>query len=574
MASVTPAHIHRAAGSEVESLEKPARDAGARPSTGTWTTGLTLALLLCRVHADAFRSAPLAYLQGVAWRLRRLRLRSRNRLSALKGRSRHAYALWIQRNEPDVRFADQRAPLSILPIIDCRGNSADPGATLRSLRKAGLSTEPIVIGGHESRGSARVENPSEIARMMTNHRQWLLPLMAGDELAPHALNAYAAFAAEAPLNASLIYADDDLIDQAGHRHSPHFKPDWNPELFEHHDYLSGASILRPEPETLDGLPAEGWIEQIVRSAARRSPPLHLRQMLHHRRSRPLPVIPPKTSAVLITSTPTVTAMIPTRNRHELLRMCVDGLSRTTYPGIATIIIDNDSDESDTRAYLETLKSAGTEVMRIPGPFNYSALNNAAVQGVTSDLLCFLNNDVEMIDPDWLALLVRQAVKKDIGAVGPRLLYPDGTIQHAGVFTGIGGGAGHGHRFQHPDDPGYFNRASLPQRVSAVTGACLVVEREKFLAVGGFDEEQFPVAFNDVDLCLKLNERGWQSFYEPRATLIHHESKSRGSDSLRINRSRFAGELAALKRVWSTDRFRDPYHHPELSPFCEQFLISV
>ena len=161
-----------------------------------------------------------------------------------------------------------------------------------------------------------------------------------------------------------------------------------------------------------------------------------------------------------------------------------------------------------------------------------------------------------------------------GGVGARLLYPDGTIQHAGVFTGIGGGAGHAHRFLRADETGYFNRARLPQRVSAVTGACLVVAREKFLSVGGFDEDHFPVAFNDVDLCLKLNSRGWQSFYEPRATLIHHESKSRGKDRSRMDRARFAGELAALKQVWNTDKLRDPFHHPNLSPFSEQFLIAV
>jgi GT2 family glycosyltransferase len=202
------------------------------------------------------------------------------------------------------------------------------------------------------------------------------------------------------------------------------------------------------------------------------------------------------------------------------------------------------------------------------------LNNAAVRQARSEILCFLNNDVEMTDPDWLTLLVGHAKKADIGAVGALLLYPDRTIQHAGVFTGIGGGAGHAHRFQSSDETGYFDRARLPQRVSAVTGACLVVEREKFLAVGGFEEDLFPVAFNDLDLCLKLNAHGWQSFYEPRAVLIHHESKSRGSDSSRANRARFAGELAALKRKWGTDRFTDPYHHPRLSPFCEQFLIAV
>ena len=214
------------------------------------------------------------------------------------------------------------------------------------------------------------------------------------------------------------------------------------------------------------------------------------------------------------------------------------------------------------------------VLNRPGPFNFSALNNAAVELASGQMLCFVNNDVEMIDSAWLALLVRQAVREEIGAVGARLLYPDGTIQHAGVFLGIGGAAGHGHRLQADQDPGYFERARLPQRVSAVTAACLVVARDKFTAVGGFDEQEFPVAFNDVDLCLKLNQRGWQSFYEPRATLIHHESKSRGSDTAKANRARFSAELAALKRKWRTDSQSDPFHHPQLSQYCEQFLISV
>jgi GT2 family glycosyltransferase len=272
--------------------------------------------------------------------------------------------------------------------------------------------------------------------------------------------------------------------------------------------------------------------------------------------------------------PLVSVIIPTRNHLGLLRTSVEGVRRAAYPRLETVVIDNDSDDPGTLDYLSTLEREGMMVLRMPGAFNYSALNNAAVDRASGAFLCFLNNDVEMIDRDWLAVLVRQALRPEIGAVGARLLYPDRTIQHAGVFTGIGGGAGHGHRFQRADDPGYFDRARLPQQVSAVTAACLVVARDKFLAVGGFDEETFPVAFNDVDLCLKLNARGWQSLYEPRATLIHHESKSRGDDRARPNRLRFAAELAALKRKWHTDANSDPYHHPQLSRFSEQFVVAV
>jgi GT2 family glycosyltransferase len=445
--------------------------------------------------------------------------------------------------------------------------------TLDSIKAAGLIVEPILVGGPVSAAMYRVGRPRDLANAMASSPQWLLPINAGDTLATGALTAYAEIAPEAT-DSSVVYADDDLLLER-RRVSPHFKPDWNPELFEHHDYVTGSSIVRADRDMLARLPDEGWAEALTRSAIERgSHPVHIKRLLHHRRSRPRPIPPEMLVQALESPEPNVTAIIPTRNEHQLLRACIRGLKTARYPRIETIIVDNGSNDPATLSYLADLEREGAKVLRMPGPFNYSALNNAAVRHANGDLLCFLNNDVETEDARWLALLVRHAVRPDIGAVGARLLYPDGTIQHAGVFTGIGGGAGHAHRFQRADDPGYFSRALLPQRVSAVTAACMVVAREKFLAVGGFDEENFPVAFNDVDLCLKLNRRGWQSFYEPRSTLIHHESKSRGSDRARRNRERFAGELAALKRVWNTDQFVDPYHHPNLSPFCEQFLVAL
>jgi GT2 family glycosyltransferase len=186
----------------------------------------------------------------------------------------------------------------------------------------------------------------------------------------------------------------------------------------------------------------------------------------------------------------------------------------------------------------------------------------------------LNNDVSMTDPDWLHHLVRQARKPEVGAVGARLHYPDGTVQHAGVVLGVGGGAAHAHRGLPPGEPGYFHRADLPQFVSAVTAACLVVKRDKFLAVGGLDEDAFAVAFNDVDLCVRLNAAGWQSLYEPRAQLLHHESKSRGTDLTPEKKARFAGELARLKQRWQTDQSVDPFHHPALSRFSDTFVIDL
>lgn len=535
-------------------------------------SALNLAGLTLAVHIDAFGSAPLPYLQAVLWRMRGLRLRSRNRLAALAGRSPRAYALWIARQAASspTQVATERvsALCDIQLVIDARGDEEAVRDTLKAVDRLDHEQDPIVIRSTADLDVLRAQSGSSPL--------WLLPLASGDSLDDHAVEIYAAAASANP-DAVILYADDDLLGADGRRTHPHFKPDWNPELFEHHDYLTGSCLLRVDAEMLEGLSGSDWVAALVRRAlARGHPPIHVRALLHHRRSRAQPKVPtkPQTLSRNAPSTKRVTVIIPTRDRVELLRPCMDGVLRTDWQSLDVIIVDNESSDPETLEYLERIQGPKVSVLRVPGPFNYSALNNEAVRHAAGELLCFLNNDVEIIDPDWLALLVDRALQDDIGAVGARLLYPDGTIQHAGVFTGIGGGAAHAHRFQPANDPGYFHRASLPQRVSAVTGACLVVEQRKFMAVGGFDEENFPVAFNDVDLCLKLNGRGWQAFYEPRATLIHHESKSRGSDRLRINRARFAGELSALKRIWGTDTFCDPYHHPNLSPFCEQFLIAV
>lgn len=530
-------------------------------------------MLWLRVHADAFRFDPLAYCQALFWRVRGLKLRSRNRMAALAGRSPFAYRYWIASKESRLSkgsaVTDSRAAV-IIPLIDCTKGVAGLEQTLASIPPC----ERTVIFGCPSAGeAAAIDELSDLCGRAGSERLWLCPIRCGDLLAADALRVYAD-AIDRIHGALLIYADDDLHDGNGSRHDPHFKPDWNPELFEWHDYLTGSCVISASAEQLVELPGESWSEALVhRVLDTGTRPAHLRRILHHRRTRPEPVLPPKERPRL-EKTPLVSVIIPTRNRFELLRKCLEGIKKTEYPALEVIVVDNESDDPATLELLEELRAAGVTVIPAAGTFNFSALNNLAVDRARGELLCFLNNDVEMNSSDWLLFLVRQAVRPDLGAVGARLLYADNTIQHAGVFIGIGGGAGHAHRHQHHAERGYFERSRLPQRVSAVTAACMVVAKDKFLAVGGFDEKVFKVAFNDVDLCLKLNSRGWQSFYEPRATLIHHESRSRGSDRAKANRARFAEELTALKRKWRTDRECDPFHHPNLSPFCELFLISV
>jgi GT2 family glycosyltransferase len=401
---------------------------------------------------------------------------------------------------------------------------------------------------------------------------WLLAMQAGDRLAPGAAAAYRHAMMET--DAAVLYADDDVLDKHGRRTNPHFKPDWNSELFRHCDYLTGTAIVRAGQADLAAIATDpDWEASLISHAAATGGAHHVRQMLHHRSERPEAprAAPPLAIAANL---PPISIIIPTRNGLDLLRTCLEGVAATEYPDIEVIVVDNDSDDPATMAYLAAQERAGVRVLRHTGPFNYSAINNRAVAQARGQLLCLLNNDIEVLSPDWLAIMATQALRDDVGAVGAQLLYPDGRIQHAGVVIGVGNAAGHAHRFVQPQAEGYFRRHALPQFTAAVTGACLVVARERFLAVGGLDEANFAVAFNDVDLCLRLNSQGWQSLYEPRAVLIHHESVSRGHDRDPVGAARFAGELAALQRIWKTDSIVDPFHHPHLSRASEQFSVAI
>ncbi|WP_241557350.1 glycosyltransferase family 2 protein [Croceibacterium ferulae] len=526
--------------------------------------------LRAQVHLDAFRSNPADYLTAVKSRLLGLRLRSRHQFSALLGHSPRAYDLWMASREP-ARLAalptkGRGDGPQIVAVIDCRQSSHGCDRSIAALQAAG-SDRIVALGADHPAGATTVLDDvvalADYLVALGDETVWVLPVQPGDRVSPVAIGAYRA-AIEAAPGASRIYADDDLIDDADRRHSPHFKPVWNAELVRHLDYVTGASVFACDPRQI----GQSW----PAGEQAGSEPVRLPHVLHHRRSRPEARL--AEPAAPCDRLPHVTVIVPTRDGEALLRKCMEGLAATRYPSFDCMVIDNASADPGALAFLQELEAGGATIIREPGAFNYAGMHNRAVSQARGEVLCLLNNDIEMIGPDWLERMVVHAIRDDVGAVGAKLLYPDGTIQHAGVVTGIGGGAAHAHRLQEDSEPGYFSRAHLPQFVSAVTAACLVVERRKFEAVGGFDAENFAVAFNDVDLCLKLNRAGWQSFYEPRAVLIHHESKSRGRDDTEVKRKRFAGELAALKQRWHTDTQRDPYHHPELSVFSEHFVVSL
>ena len=471
-----------------------------------------------------------------------------------------AYRLWMA-NEERQQVVSAAAGPQIMALIEGR-DAASPEAIARTLHS--LAAEGILVLADTS--------PTALAPALNEHTEcWLMAITAGDMLAPGAGEAYRHAALP---DTCLIYADDDLLDARGQRYSPHFKPGWNSELFRHLDYLTGACIVRASADDLDRLAAGKPVHLEAKVAlAGKGQIAHIPRVLHHRRARPARRRPAAFRAD-DAALPLVSVIVPTRNGLHLLRTCIDGLDRTDYPAMEVIIVDNGSDDRATLAYLDALDPTRYRIVRHPGPFNFSTLNNRAAGQARGDLLCLLNNDIEIVAPDWLKIMAAQALRPDVGAVGAQLLYPNGRIQHAGVVLGICGGAAHAHRLLRPGDEGYHRRHALPQFVSAVTAACLVVQRTRFEAVKGLNETDFAVAFNDVDFCMRLNMQGWQSLYEPRATLIHHESVSRGFDRDPAGAARFAGELAALKAAWATDQVVDPFHHPQLNRFSEHFVVRL
>jgi GT2 family glycosyltransferase len=270
------------------------------------------------------------------------------------------------------------------------------------------------------------------------------------------------------------------------------------------------------------------------------------------------------------STPSISArrraaiVIPTRDRLDLLQPCVESLYRhEAGADFELIVVDNGSAADDALAFLDRLsREPERRVLRRPGPFNFSALCNAGAREAQAPFLLFLNNDVQALGPDWLGRMLEFAARPDVGAVGAKLLYPDGRLQHGGVVLGLDGFAGHVQRGVDADDPGYLGALAWPHEVTAVTGACLAVEATKFAEVGSFNEAWLPVEYNDIDLCLRLSERGYVSVLEPRACLLHRESASRGSN--RWLDSRYASEHGYFRERWAARLRDDPYFHPALS----------
>ena len=272
----------------------------------------------------------------------------------------------------------------------------------------------------------------------------------------------------------------------------------------------------------------------------------------------------------------VSIIIPTRDLAEDVRRCVESIfARTTYPDYEIILLDNGSVKRDTARLLERFERTEPErfrVVRFDVPFNYSAINNHAAKHARGDYLLFLNNDTEVLVDDWITLMVEQAQRDAIGAVGAKLLYGDGSVQHAGVVIGIGGIAGHAFRHFRAAADGYYNFLRTANNYSAVTAACLMTRRDVFEKVGGFDEE-LAIAYNDVDLCLRIGKAGYRIIYLPYVELRHYESQSRGYDISDEQVNRDQRERLIMQRKWGISTYVDPYYNPNLTLEREDFSIA-
>jgi GT2 family glycosyltransferase len=427
---------------------------------------------------------------------------------------------------------------------------------------------------------ARPNTAENLNRLLTiSTGDYLLPLSSKALMRSHALLELALTARASP-SAEIVYCDEDHIDDLGNRDGWVFKPAWSPHFLQGWNYLGPHLLIRRDTvRALDGWNvsrSDPHHDLALRLTARVRPEaiVHLAKLLFHRpEESAAPVDLTMAGPANAKPTSRVTLVIPTRDNADMLSACVDSIrTRTHYPDYEILIVDNGSVEKRTIELLNKLAAdPAIRILPRPGPFNFSGLNNPAVRASGADVVGFINDDVEVLNEDWLVKMVALAEQPSVGCVGAKLVYPDGRLQHGGIVLGLHGLAGHAQRFANHDDPGYLNRLQTVQNVSAVTAACLLVRTRVFDQVGGFDEE-LAVAFNDVDFCLRVRAAGYLNVWTPFAKLVHHESVSRGRDLSPAKSRRFAGEYATMQQRWGRELLNDPYYSPHLSHDREDFSL--
>lgn len=436
---------------------------------------------------------------------------------------------------------------------------------------------------------------------------FVAPLRDGDVLAPHALY-WMAVEACSHSNVGLLYSDEDRLSRGGMRGAPRFKPDWSPTLQRCGNYLGKLLViearvwLRCGGARLDAADDDGYeLGLRVMEALGDRPVRHVPAVLCHRMKIPPRWIATQTRGVLeahlrrsgiraqvedsaagfrvryaLTRHPVVSVLIPTRDGAALLSRCLAGvLERTRYTRLEVLVVDNGSSQADALGLLEEIaRDPRVRVLRDPRAFNFSALNNLAVREARGDVLCLLNNDTDVMGSDWLEELLGHLLQDRVGAVGAKLLYPDGRVQHGGDLLGRDGIGRHLHTLLEGDAPGYCGRALLAQELSAVTAACLLTWRYLYLRLGGLDERNLPVAYNDLDYCLRLRQAGYRVVWTPHAELYHWEKVSRGADGSPGKAQRARRELAYMRRRWSSFAGSDPYYNPNLDDVRADFSLAL
>ena len=438
---------------------------------------------------------------------------------------------------------------------------------------------------------------------------FLLFLDHDDELTPDALGEVALYLAEHPAT-DLLYSDDDKIDVSGRRYDPQFKPDWSPELLLSYMYLSHVVVIRRRVFEACGGFREGFegaqdYDLVLRVSEQTTAIGHIPRILYHWRALPGSTASSGSAKPASLSAgrravreacarrgisarvsqpgfaeqgslgiyshefpdegPTVTIVIPTKNQHAILRTCIESLRATTYRNYDILVIDNESDDPETLAYLGALEHRVVRIANPSGRFNFAAINNRAVEELKSEFILFLNNDTEVNAPRWLSQMVGYAQMSGVGAVGAKLIFADGRIQHAGVIQGLYHGlAGPAFKLTPAWEHGYLAYASVVRNYSAVTAACMLTPLRLFLDLCGFDEKLFGVAYNDVDYCYRLMDRGYRCVYCPDAQLIHYEGFSRGFRD-------DPDEVVAFKQKYR--HRKDPYYNPHLSLVDEGFHLA-
>ncbi|MBW4025239.1 MAG: glycosyltransferase [Proteobacteria bacterium] len=439
----------------------------------------------------------------------------------------------------------------------------------------------------------------------TGTGDFLAFMEAGDRLAEQALFEVA-LTLDAHPDADIVYTDEDVIGDDDRRRDPVFKPAFSLDLLLGTNMIGRLAVYRRSLLEAHGLPRgdmnrEQEHDLALRAAMATVPARirHIAAVLYHRAAsgsaeqsaRPDEAEPPPILDVpglpgvqrvpmaghpgwsrviwpLPDPPPRVSLIVPTRDRADLLARCVVGLlHRTDYPDFEVLIIDNDSQEAGTLSLFRMLlMDHRVRVIRAPGAFNFSALNNLGFRAATGTVIVMINNDIDVIDDGWLREMVSHAVRPDVGAVGAKLLYGDGRIQHAGIVLGVGrhdggpGIAGHFGHYAEGDDDGYLGQFALTREVSAVTGACLALRREVWNAVGGLNETDLPVAYNDVELCIRIRACGLRIIWTPFAQLYHLESASRAREETPEQHARARREARYMRDQWGPVLDDDPFYN--------------